>query len=286
VAKKKSTENTINQEKNKKIDKYELYENSVQTPDVHALWFQEAYQDLNPKKKARVLREDFCGTFQISCEWVKLDKKNSAIGVDLDSEPLKYGMNHNLSQLSPHEQKRLSLLQKDVLSVKSPPADFIFAGNYSFFIFKKEELLIRYFKRCYQSLKKNGVFLLELAGGPGMIEMSEDKRVIRKPGKKSPWFTYLWEQKRFDPVSHDLECAIHFRFPNGEYLQDAFTYDWRLWTIPEIRYALSKAGFDESHIFWEGHDEKGVLTEEYHLVEKGENDYSWVAYVAGVKRKA
>ena len=38
-----------------------------------------------------ILREDFCGTFAICCEWAKSGATFEAHGVDLDPEPLQYG---------------------------------------------------------------------------------------------------------------------------------------------------------------------------------------------------
>ena len=72
----------------------------------------------------------------MSCEWVKANEQNTALGVDLDPEPLNYGRRHHLVKLSPTQRKRINLIQKNVLSVKAPKVDLIIACNFSYCIFK------------------------------------------------------------------------------------------------------------------------------------------------------
>ena len=35
---------------------------------------------------------------------------------------------------------------------------------------------------------------------------------------------YEWEQVKWDPITGNLQCAIHFAFPDGSRLDDAFQY--------------------------------------------------------------
>lgn len=263
--------------------KYELYERAVQSPDVHVDWYGGWYKDLRGKQ-ARVLREDFCGTYAVCCEWVKLRPENTAIAVDLDPEPLSYGRRVHAAKLDPEQRKRIQVLNQNVLSVTKPQADLISASNFSFNVFFERSTLVEYFRCALKSLRNDGIIVLEMAGGPGMIEKTKDRQVIRD--KKKPKFQYIWDQKSFDPISHEVNYAIHFKFlegpRNGEILQDAFTYHWRLWTIPELRDALAEAGFSRSVIYWET-THKGEGTGEYALADKGTNDHSWVAYIVGLK---
>lgn len=258
-----------------KFDKYAHYEESVQTPDAHAETFSLMHAEIRGKP-ARILREDFCGTFQICCSWVKLNPKNQAIGLDLDPEPIEYGFKNHFSKLKAEEKKRIEILQKNVVSTTLPKADVVAACNFSFNIFKERKTLIRYFKSVLKSLSKSGVFVLELAGGPGMIEKSRERKTYNT--KRTGKFTYFWDQQKFDPITHDAYYAIHFKTSNGKMIKDAFVYDWRLWTIPELREALAEAGFRRSHVYWdvEGKDE-------YIRAEHGDNAYSWGAFVVGEK---
>jgi len=260
------------------LNKYELYERSVQTPEVHVEWYSNMYQDAYGKP-AKDLREDFCGTFQMSCEWVKRHPENTALGIDLDTEPLSYGKKTHLSKLTPSQKKRVMLLPANVLVPTSPKRDLIIVGNFSFFIFKERSTLLEYFRSCLKSLRPKGAIILEMAGGPGMIATGKEQKTLKIGRKKK--FTYIWEQKSFDPVHHDAEYAIHFKFPDGKKMLDAFTYDWRLWTIPEVRDLFIEAGFSKTRIYWET-EHRGRGTGEYVPMEKGDNAFAWIAYVVAI----
>jgi SAM-dependent methyltransferase len=229
-------------------------------------------------KYATVLKEDFCGTFRLSAEWIKRNRKNRAISLDLDSEALQYGLRIHQTELSAPQKKRLKLLKQDVRKSTRPLADMAIACNFSFFIFKKRQELLQYFRASRKSLKKDGILILEMAGGPGMIKtMSETRKVTLTDKKK---FTYVWHQKSFDPITHDALYAIHFRVPHRGTIKDAFTYDWRLWSIPEVRDLLSEAGFKNSVVYWES-EHKGQGTGEFVQMKSGDNSYAWIAYVVG-----
>jgi hypothetical protein len=93
----------------------------------------------------------------------------------------------------------------------------------------------------------------------------------------------VWDQHSFDPVTARYHCYIHFRFPDGSKLRRAFSYDWRLWTLPELRELLAEAGFARSVVYWQGEDEDGEPNGEFSIVTRGEADPAWIAYVAATK---
>ena len=263
----------------RKPHKYALYELSVQSPDFHAEWFVDIYKGIRGRYP-RHMREDFCGTFKLSCEWVKRNKNNTALGVDLDPEPLAYGRRTHLRELSQEQQSRLTIVNDNVLSITAPKVDVVLACNFSFYIFKDRGTLVRYLRGCLRSLRKDGIAILDLAGGPGMIEPMRERKKLNSP--ETGRFTYSWHQKSFDPITHDAQYAIHFDFPDGKKMHDAFTYDWRLWTLPEVRDAMIEAGFSKAKVYWET-EHKGEGTGEYIASEHGDNAYAWVAYVVGLK---
>ncbi|MFV1959945.1 MAG: class I SAM-dependent methyltransferase, partial [Planctomycetota bacterium] len=113
--------------KAKRADKYDLYQKSVQEPSCDVDFFVRAYKDRN-RRRPKLLREDFCGTFAVCCEWVKT-RGRRAIGVDLDPEPLAWGREHNLEALKPTQQARVTLLQQDVRVVGGEKADVLAAQN-------------------------------------------------------------------------------------------------------------------------------------------------------------
>ena len=262
------------------FDKYPHYENSVQTPEEHVRIFDRMFLDLRGRR-AMKLREDFCGTFLISCEWVKSDPGRTSVGVDLDPEPLAYGRKNGFQKLKKAEQKRVSILREDVCIAKKEKAEIIGAGNFSFFIFKNRAELIRYFKAARDSLTPDGIFVLEMAGGPGFIEKAREQRTYRVPGIGK--FTYFWDQKSFDPVTHHGMYAIHFKDRHGRMHRDCFVYDWRVWTIPEIRDLMIEAGFRDAAVYWEDPGPDGNGNGEYIRMEKGDNAIAWIAFVVGIK---
>lgn len=268
-------------------EKYPLYEASVQSPEIHAEWIGDVYKELRGKP-ARSLREDFCGTFKISCEWIKRHSQNTALGLDIDPEPLAFGKAHYLTELTPGQRARIKILRKNVLSPISDRVDVTMAFNFSICFFHERNELVEYFRKARKGLRKGGMLLMDLAGGPGMInEVQECKRVkmptlLKAPGLPKK-FTYVWHQQSFNPVLRNGKYAIHFRFPGSrrKAMTDAFTYDWRMWTIPEVRDALTEAGFKDTACYWET-EFKGRGTGEFLRVEEGDNATAWIAYIAGL----
>jgi hypothetical protein len=260
-------------------NKYHLYQNSVQSPEAHIELLAQICSEVG-RSKTRRMREDFCGTAALSCQWVAIHPENRAVGLDLDPEPLSYGMKVNVKALKPSQRSRVKLLRKNVLTTGPGKFDLVLAGNFSFFIFKTRPQLLEYFKKVRASLAQGGVFTLEMAGGPGMISQARENRTISIPrvGK----VLYTWHQRKFDPITHDALYSIHFKLPNGQRMNHAFEYDWRLWTIPEVRDLLIDAGFRKTFVYWEKEDHLGRGTGEYERMEKGDNSHSWIAQVVGV----
>src|SRR5258705_418284 len=72
-------------------DKYDLYVLSVQSPDVEVAFFDRAFRTQYGRRPT-TLREDFCGPAAVCYEWVRSTPDRRAIGVDLDPEPLAWGV--------------------------------------------------------------------------------------------------------------------------------------------------------------------------------------------------
>jgi hypothetical protein len=147
------------------------------------------------------------------------------------------------------------------------------AFNYSYFVFKRRSELVSYFRNTRASLRPGGLFVLDAFGGWEAQAMVTDR--TRHNG-----FTMVWEQERFDPIANDGLFHIHFKFHGGGGIRRAFTYDWRLWGIPEIREALCDAGFEAMDVYWEGIDsETGEGNGVFRRVEKVTNCPGWIAYL-------
>lgn len=257
------------------FNKYELYSQAVQSAEGDVKFYRKIYREIRKGKNATILREDFCAAGAISCEWVKLDKKNKSCGLDLDQEPMNYGRAHYISKLNKDQQSRIALIKKDVLTKGLPTADISVAVNFSYFLFKKREILKKYFKNVYDSLNKDGLFVLDIFGGTQCTDAIEDKT-------KHKNFTYYWDQKNFDPVTNEAYFEIHFGFKGKKY-ENVFNYDWRMWSIPEIKEIMLEVGFQDTKVYWEGTSKKGEGNGVFLPVKKGEACLSWIAYIAGVK---
>jgi hypothetical protein len=274
-----------NQKKNKQkkqslaqqADRHRLYELSVQYAASEIEFVDDTYKDLRGRR-AKLLREDFCGTANVCCEWVRQRKSNRAIGVDIDTEVLDWGKKNKLSQLSDNQQKRISLHAENVLDVKTEASDIISAMNFSYWLFKERKQLKRYFRRVRESLADDGIFFMDAYGGYDSFREIEEEREIND-GE----FNYLWEQEKYDPISGRLVCHIHFSFPDGSLMERAFSYDWRLWTLPEIRELLEEAGFRKVTVYWQGWDEEGEPDGIFVPVEEGEADAGWICYISAEK---
>jgi SAM-dependent methyltransferase len=259
-------------------DKHVLYQLSVQAPELdsktYARWFKKyTGRDL------RALREDFCGTAVLACHHVRNHRNNTAVGVDLHRPTLDWGIRHNVQTLLDQEQQqRLQLLEKNVLEVTSPKADCVLALNFSYQVFTTRQALGAYIKTVYRSLKPGGVFYMDALGGPDVMQAKTD--VTKKQG-----FKYHWEQRSYDPISHRFVCAIHFEFSDGTMMKNAFVYDWRLWTLAELRELFVEAGFDDVHVLWEGTDQKTMTGNGiFRRKEVGDMDEAWISIVVGRKQ--
>lgn len=257
------------------FDKYTLYRKAVQSAESDVVFLKETYLELRGHQP-QIFREDFCGTFALSCEWVKLNSKFESIGVDLDPEPIEYGKSHYLTKLNESQQKRVQLVEGNVLTSKLPAADIVAAMNFSYFIFKQRETLKQYFSNVFQSLKKDGIFIIDLFGGSLCHDENEEKTIHKG-------FTYYWHQTGFDPVTNHALFHIHFRVKGKKRIERVFTYDWRMWTIPELREILQEAGFKKTHVYWEGTTKDGRGDGNFSRTEKGEACQSWIAYIASEK---
>jgi hypothetical protein len=80
-------------------------------------------------------------------------------------------------------------------------------------------------------------------------------------------------------VTGDILCHIDFRFPDGSKIDKAFSYDWRLWSLPELKELLAEAGFSRTTVWWEGTSKEGGGNGIFTPENRGEADAGWVAYL-------
>ena len=260
----------------KKIfDKYLYYNRSVQSPSLDVRFMRSCYRNLK-KKEPYILREDFCSTFSLSCAWVKMGPRYKSVAIDIDHRPLKYGEKNYLKKMQPHQQKRVQVIHSNVLNLNITKVDIVSASNFSYFVLKKRADLKKYFLNSLKSLKPNGLFILDCFGGSECFQKSEEE-------VDHGDFSYFWDQSSFDPISHDALFYIHYKREGEKKKERVFRYDWRLWTIPELRDLLEEVGFHKIHIYWEGTNRKGEGNGRFTRRKRGEDCESWIAYLVSEK---
>jgi hypothetical protein len=253
-------------------DRHHLYQESVQDTEAEIDFIMETWAGLR-ERPAELMREDFCGTANTACEWIRRDPLHYALGIDLDGEVLEWGQLNNLAQLDSEQLNRIQLLQENVLDCEPDLADIVLAMNFSYYLFLTRAELLAYFVSVHAGLVDDGILFLDAYGGYDAPRDIEEER-------ECEGFTYTWEQADFNPIDGLMNCHIHFSFPDGSKIPSAFSYHWRLWTLPEIQELLVEAGFSEVTVYWEGTDEESNEGDGiYQPAEVGDADPGWVCYV-------
>jgi hypothetical protein len=225
-----------------KPDKFDLYQRSVQIPGG-AAFLAHRYK-LITGQPLRSLREDFCGTAYNCCQFVQLHPDNRAIGVDLDESALRWSLSHNFLRLKESQQKRITLVKGNVLTIRTQKVQMIAALNHSYAIFKNRADLLTYFRNARKSLVRSGVMLVDQIGGTDFVNGCIHKSRIEG-------FVYTAEWSPIDPITHDVNIKISYYFRNRPPMRNVFGYDFRLWSLPELQEILVEAGFRNVHVILE-----------------------------------
>jgi len=252
------------------MDRFDLYELCVQSPP-HLVPLLRAIHG----RKPAVLGEDFCGTAALSVHWVETVEGGKAVAVDIDPEPL-------------HRHGHTDTITRHAVDVRAAhdPVDLLFAGNFSIGYMHTRAELLDYLRNAHARLKEtSGVFLCDTYGGegsflPGLVHRNHllpDGRRVR----------YTWEQRDADPLTARVIDVLHFRIERGgtieDELFDAFVYDWRLWSVPELRDAMLEVGFAATEIYQklpDAEDGEGNVYIEP-VTDPDELDDSFIVLVAG-----
>jgi cyclopropane fatty-acyl-phospholipid synthase-like methyltransferase len=214
----------------------------VQTPEVEIALFERIFRQ-RFRREPQSLREDFCGTALLCRHWVESDPDRIACGVDADPEVLRAAEAMNVRPLDEDEAERIVLIRADARTLSERTYDAITAGNYSWALFD-DDALASYLAAVHACLEDEGLVALEIFGGAD----------LRRPllhQHREPGFTYLWEQKRYDPDARTLDAAIHFRLDDGRELREAFGYRFQVRDYEETAAALRAAGFADASLYVE-----------------------------------
>ena len=256
------------------FDKYFYYKKSVQSPEEDIQFFKKTFKYFF-KQPAHIFREDFCGTFYLAYHWIKDHSKNKAVAIDSAKEPIKYGTKHHISKLSPSQQNRLKILNNNVLEDNLPKANIISVSNFSYFALKERRLMLKYFQNVLKALFKKGLFIIDVVGGPDCELLSEEEI-------KHKNFNYYWDQDDFNPINRTGKYYIHFKRKGEKKRTKEFSYDWRLWSLPELKDILTEAGFSKVHVYWEGTNKKGEGNGIFKKATKGDVCSTWIAYLVSL----
>lgn len=258
-------------------DPLDLYERSVQEPEAEIDFIDRAFKERRGRLP-RTLREDFCGTAYASCTFVKRRAGNHALGVDLCRRTLEWGLQRHGLALTPAQRKRMQFVQGDVRETGTTPVDVLSAMNFSYYIFKTRASLLEYLRAAFENVAPGGIIAMDAYGGHESFSVQSETRDL-------DGFTYIWDTQKYNPISGEVLNHIHFRFPDGTELRKAFTYDWRLWTLPEITEALEDAGFVRPAVYWEGTARDGSGNGIFRRAKVGEACAGWIAYIVAERPK-
>ena len=251
-------------------DKHALYESSVQDTSVDIRFINRVFV----KERGRPplsLREDFCGTALLCAGWVRSAKQRTASGLDLHQPTMDWGREHHLEPLG-SAAGRAQLLCRNVMDGVGSTHDVAVAFNFSYCALKTRQDMLRYFACVRRDLTDDGAFFLDIHGGTECFEEMEEST-------KHPGYTYVWDQGPYDAINGFVWRYIHFRFPDGTQMHRAFSYDWRMWTLPELRDILEEVGFKRIDVYWEGSNAKGEGNGSFRKVTRADNEASWIAYI-------
>lgn len=260
--------------------KFSLYQQSVQSPKGDISYLQKFFLMYVGGRAPLHLQEDFCGTALLSVEWLHGDARRTAVGLDLDVDALNWCLENNVNRIGADVCPRISLLHGNVLQplesklvnfnadeiiqkmkledndvdsvadtkslkdIQLPARDIVCAFNYSCCCLHSRKELIIYFKHALSALsRKGGIFVMDLYGG------TSSEGVLRLQ-RRFPNFTYVWEQAEFDIIQRKTRISLHYNLHKQKRkIRNAFSYSWRLWSLPEVKDCLEEAGFRSVH-FW------------------------------------
>jgi SAM-dependent methyltransferase len=244
-------------------DPWDLYQASVQDPIAQARVLQHLFRRIHRRHTPKVLREDFAGTAQDAVAWISLAPAHTALAVELDPAVVHRARARARAILR-SANRRLTFVESRVEDLRPetlPRADIVAALNFSLGYLHDRPTLVTYLSKVRQSLAPRGIFVATVFGGAESVRPRvESFRIGRRPARRgspaTPAFEYVWEIRSFNPVQQRGDFRIHFRIPGnkkaegaGEEIADAFRYDWRLWSLPELKEALREAGFQAAEVW-------------------------------------
>lgn len=259
----------------------DLYRLAVQHPSAEVSFLLRAYSHYRDGALPTKLKEDFAGTSVVAAEWVGFAEDHRAIAVESHGPTLRWAQRLAKRQLNDRAED-LHFVEADVLDITAPRVDVIAALNFSAFIYHTRDDLRNYFRHARRSLSRDGILAIDVYGGRGAMRVGEQK--VRITPEDADPFTYHWDQRACDEVTAKVDCRIHFTLSDGQLVQSAFRYDWRLWTLPELVELMNEAGFSSAEVWCDEYSEHSGTSDGYFRpMPNMPAREDFVAYVIGVK---
>ncbi len=261
------------------LDRHDLYELAVQDPPSEVSFVGQTFKRLRGRP-ALSLREDFAGTSVFSLEWVRSHKQRTAIAVDLDRATLDWGLEHRIRPAG--LESRIVQRCANVLDAQPPLVDVAVGFNFSYWCFDSRPALLEYFRAARAGLVADGMLVLDAYGGTEIPQHQVTRRETRDSKgvvNDGQAFTYIWDQIDYNPIDARMNCAIHFEFKDGSRIDRAFTYSWRVWTLPELSELLLEAGFAKVRVWAERESEDGEGTGRFFAAKTIDNEGVWWVYI-------
>jgi hypothetical protein len=293
------------------LTRHDLYERCVQSPR-HLVPFLRAVHAGDP----RVLGEDFAGTAALSILWADSSDDRRAVAIDLDAEALGHHPEHPrvlrrcMDVMDADDPADVIFVGNFSIGYRRTRADLVAylkhargrltanapepgasATGRSLDAPQDFTRPVAHAPGSVGSAAPHdpGVFICDTYGGDSAFltgEVHRDHWIPEGPhaGKR---IRYTWEQRRADPLTGMVTDVLHFRVEKGGVIEqeifDAFVYEWRLWSVPELRDAMLDAGFATTEVYAKTADAMDEEGNAYVLpVEDAEElDDSFIVLVAG-----
>lgn len=247
----------------------DLYRLAVQHPLAEVAFVEHAWaQHYGDGSEPMLLREDFAGTCAVAAAWVASDPDRQAMAIELDESTAAWAAHR-------FDDPDLHIVQGDVMAVDEPAVDVTLSLNFSVLIYHEQTELLGYLAHALKGLEPGGLLIMDVFGGPGVDQPSEQNRRIEPDEGGVQPFTYRWQQLGRDAETGQIECRIHFELDDGQRLENAFIYDWRLWSPDQIIDLARQAGFEQASLWWSDPTEPG----RYEPVQEVTRDQDWVGYI-------
>lgn len=257
--------------------KLALYRAAVQHPAAEVALLRRMYRR-SFKREALRLRDDFAGTAALAAEWVAQSEDHRALAVE-KHRPTAVWAEREAKRTLGERAVDLPIVCADVMELSSPRVDVVCALNFSAFIYHDRRSLLAYLRHARRCLDGRGLIVLDAFGGPGAMTPGTQERRV-------DGMTYSWEQRSYDHLTGRIDCRIHFSIGRRT-ARDAFRYDWRLWTVPELRGLLAEAGCGRVEVWCDTLDASGRQSDgRYRPQQRLPARHDFIAYVCGIAEKA